>query len=436
MSRKRKNNLHVETILVPTGNQALRNSGAMVGTGNSFNLTNNQLGVVSADHQGSVAYGSYLTGGETSANVKAIKVVLGTPYSSNISNADAWGLRKPVEESHIITAGTVRTFTGTLTKTPTYSAKLFTSFNAPLDSAEYKVYAEMRSRRNDRDFGRNVDQVTVSYITPEYTVLPLITGKTSHMLQNVLYKFNLQSSAISSHPTYGVTGNNPVLALGLNVAGGSGTTLTSIECGTSIDVMNVTRDGVTSTQSIVADATLVETISDWIASTGLTGASTIEVIDITDAGTAGQTGDVDAFLVMGLDQEVARAYDDIYSQKVRVDVELADAFRVEPIFTEEDISEAFDGYGSGRQWRIRYDTRAFGNVYNLQLTGHKDNVIEIDNGLDETKSYNAHIIDFYDVGETLTTQEQHQKRLVILVEATCACLSATDLTTIDVAARS
>ena len=104
MSRKRKNNLHVETILVPTGNQALRNSGAMVGTGNSFNLTNNQLGVVSADHQGSVAYGSYLTGGETSANVKAIKVVLGTPYSSNISNADAWGLRKAVEESHIITA--------------------------------------------------------------------------------------------------------------------------------------------------------------------------------------------------------------------------------------------------------------------------------------------------------------------------------------------
>ena len=115
------------------------------------------------------------------------------------------------------------------------------------------------------------------------------------------------------------------------------------------------------------------------------------------------------------------AHDDIYSTKVRVEVELGEGFRIAPLFSEKIISRAFDAYGAGRHWKIRYDERAHGLIYTPQLTGHNDFLVEIPSGIDVTSDYSVSILDVWDDEETLTETKQIQKRIVILMPVTITC---------------
>ena len=439
MARKRTNKLHTETIFVPTSNQAVQATGN-IGSGatTAMNIASGQLGVISVDHDSATrAYGDFLQAGDVAGDVAAVKIVMGNSVSANTQNVNPFLPQKsrPFLESPIIHKDNVRSFSARLSALATYDAKVFTGFTTPEDLTLYKMYAEMRSRRNDRDYGQNVDTVPVTYTTPDYTNTASITQPIAHILQNVAHKFNLNSKAVSTSPNWQNKGQKPAVALAIDVSGGSGVALGTIDCGTSISVMTTTVNGVTSTSTMVADQTLVETVRQLIANSSLTAASTIEVINISTAGTAG-TPAVDAMVVLGLDNELAHAYDDIYSTKVRVDVELGEGFLLQDI-TEVKGSDAFDGYGKGRQWRIQYDTRAFGQKSLYDLTGHKDTTLDISlENLDETKEYTAYVIDVYDTEETLTTQGLSQKRIVILLESSCTCAEAGDWVTFDLSATS
>lgn len=439
MARKRTNKLHTETIFVPTSNQAVKATGN-IGSGatTAMNIASGQLGIISVDHDSAVrAYGDFLQAGDVAGDVAAVKIVMGNSVSANTQNVNPFLPQKsrPFLESPIIHKDNVRSFSARLSALPTYDAKVFTGFTTPEDLTLYKMYAEMRSRRNDRDYGQNVDTVPVTYTTPDYTNTASITQPIAHIIQNVAHKFNLNSKAVSTSPNWQNKGQKPAVALAIDVSGGSGVALGTIDCGTSISVMTTTVNGVTSTSTIVADQTMVETVRQLIANSSLTAASTIEVINISTAGTAG-TPAIDAMVVLGLDNELAHAYDDIYSTKVRVDVELGEGFLLQDI-TEVKGSDAFDGYGKGRQWRIQYDTRAFGQKSLYDLTGHKDTTLDISlENLDETKEYTAYVIDVYDTEETLTTQGLSQKRIVILLESSCTCAEAGDWVTFDLSATS
>jgi len=439
MARKRTNKLHTETIFVPTTNQAVKATGG-IGSGatTAVGVLAGQLGIMSVDHDSSVrSYGTFLQAGDDSTDVASIKIVMGNSVSANTQNVNPFLANKarPFIESPVIHKDNVRSFSARLSALPTYDAKVFTGFTTPEDLTLYKMYVEMRSRRNDRDYGQNVDTVPVTYTTPDYTNTASITQPVAHLLQQVGHKFNLNSKAVSTSPNWQNKGQKPAVALAIDVSGGSGVALGTIDCGTSVSVMTTTINGVTSTSTIVADQTMVETVRQLIANTTLTAASTIEVINITTAGQAA-TPAVDALVVMGLDNELAHGYDDIYSTKVRVDVELGEAFQLQS-FTETKGSDAFDGYGKGRQWRIQYDTRAFGQKSLYDLTGHKDTTLDISlENLDETKEYTAYVIDVYDTEETLTTQGLSQKRIVILLESSCTCAEAGDWQTYDLSATS
>ncbi len=439
MAHKRTNKLHTETIFVPTTNQAVKATGN-IGSGatTAMNIASGQLGIISVDHDSATrAYGDFLQAGDVAGDVAAVKIVMGNSVSANTQNVNPFLPQKsrPFLESPIIHKDNVRSFSARLSALPTYDAKVFTGFTTPEDLTLYKMYAEMRSRRNDRDYGQNVDTVPVTYTTPDYTNTASITQPVAHLLQQVAHKFNLNSKAVSTSPNWQNKGQKPAVALAVDVSGGSGVALGTIDCGTSISVMTTTVNGVTSTSTIVADQTMVETVRQLIANTTLTAASTVEVINITTAGQA-STPAVDALIVMGLDNELAHAYDDIYSTKVRVDVELGEAFQLQSI-TEAKGSDAFDGYGKGRQWRIQYDARAFGQKSLYDLTGHKDTTLDISlENLDETKEYTAYVLDVYDTEETLTTQGLSQKRIVILLESSCTCAEAGDWVTFDLSSTS
>ena len=438
MARKRTNKLHTEVIFVPTGNQAVKATGSLSGSSSAVNLLSGQLGIMSADHDSAVrAYGAFLQAGDDSADVAAIKILMGNSVSANTQNVNPFlaNKSKPYVESPIIHKDNVRSFSARLSALPTHNATFYSGFTTPEDLTLYSLYAEMRSARNDRDYGNNVDTVPVTYTTPDYTNTAAITQPIPHLLQNVAHKLNLQSRAISTSPAWQNKGNKPVVALAIDVSGGSGIAIGTIDCGTSISVMSVTINGTTTTSTIVADQELVETIRQWIATTSLTAASTIEVINIATAGTAG-TPAVDGLIVMGLDNELAHGYDDIASTKVRVDVELGEGFQLQSV-TEAKLTDAFDGYGKGRQWRIQYDTRAFGQKSLYDLTGHKDTTLDISlENLDETKEYTAYVLDVYDLEETLTTSGVSQKRIVLLLESACECAQAGDFQTYDLSATS
>lgn len=423
MSRKRTNKQHLEYIFVPSGNQAMPVTGNLSSTTNNVNVADGQLGAIVATHDANVpglSWGDFLPASTSAQDIDAIKLVMGTPNSANTVNVTGWeDGHKGFLQSPIIHRDKVRAFSARVAQGETYNATSFSGFNTPTDETLYKLWVELRSVRNDRDFGKNVETLPISYTTPDYSSLPTITQPLAHLIQNVCHKINLQSQAISTAPSFRSKGKKPVIAFAIDVSGGSGKTLGSITCG---DVITVMTSGST-TSSFVADQTFVDTVDEWLNATGtpFTVASTIENINIATAGTAG-TPAIDSFVIMGLDQTTGVSYDDIYSVKVRADVELAGGFRVLPLFTEVKLSHAFDGLGNGRTWRIRFDSRAFGNQHNLQLTGYQDNVIAIPNYLDEAKSYSAFVLDLYDESETLTSVPQTQKRVVILMECTESCV--------------
>jgi hypothetical protein len=302
----------------------------------------------------------------------------------------------------------------------------------------YKGGITIRSVRNDRDYGRNLQTLPFSFDTPDYTALSAtLTQPKAHLIQNIVAEINLNSKAVHTSPAWMNNGNYPVLALALDISGGSGTALGDIDCGTSIDVQTITVNGTSYTTSFVATQDFVETVRQWLLLSGspVTNATTIEVVNTATAGTGG-TPAIDAFVVVGLDNEVALAYDDIYSTKAKINLELSEGFQIEPLFTKTILSDAFDGYGQGRKWKIRYDSRAFGQR-NLQLAGFTDNVIDLPlKNLDVTKNYNAHIIDVYDDEETLTVTPMSQKRVIFLLEAPCTCAPAGDFEAFDLSSSS
>lgn len=421
----RNNKKYIEYILTPGGNQATPVTGSLSTTGNSINLADKQIGVLVASDPANatgLVKGNFLPASTSAKDVDAIKLVLGTPYSSNTSLVDGWDITKGHDETCVIRRDRVQSFTARISKLGTFSSQVSTTFAVPQDLVSYNVFMEARSVRNDFTYGRVVDTFTESVTTPDYTSQPLYTQPLSHLLQNLVSNINLQSNVLSTSPAYMSRGNKSVIAFGVNIAGGAGVTLGSITCGTSIPVLQ----SPSLTNSYVANEEFVETVLGWIATSTLTAASTIELVDLSDAGLVGGV-DVDALVIMGTDDAMALAHDDTYSTKVDVRVELGGGFLTDlPKPTKVKGSDAFDGYGAGRQWRIRYDERAFGQRYSAQLTGHRDEFIVIPNGIDETKSYYARIIDVEDTDYRMVTNHINQKRIVILFEAAVACDTVTN----------
>ncbi len=169
---KKSNKLPMEVILVATGDQALA-VGSFQTAGNSVNIANGALGVMSYDPNSAVQpIGDYLLAGDDSNEVQAIRIVQGTPASANTLNADIWEVG---DKSHIET-GTIRKnqiksvavkkyVPGTL------GAAAVTAFPTPVNDVEYLMYLKLDSTRLDKEYSTmndaakalNVDRKTINF---------------------------------------------------------------------------------------------------------------------------------------------------------------------------------------------------------------------------------------------------------------------------------
>jgi len=451
-SFKRENQLDMEQFIVAgcdtSGVDQPLATGKLVNNTSALGVANGQIGVLAWDFfSDTTPLGEFIPAGTTAADVRAIKIIQGTPASANINTVDPFeaGHRGYIETG-VIYCGNVRSVTVRKPRPGRFGNGSFVDFAdcLPVCDVEYCLNVRISNVITSRDFGSNDDVINVSFEAP--ASMASVTDPLDFILQSVMFKLNLRSKLVSQ--CTGGFGNRDVLGLAINTAGGAGVPIGALTCGDVIPVMQDTcayckdcgnpespvETGVTVTIEMLRS--LACTIVDQEANPNIvkpiTSTSTIEIIDLATAGTA---PNVDAIIVLGLERDPAAVLecnpsDGIPQYQTRVDVDLCGAFRTSPLFKsckclpEEAIND-------GRAWTKEFNRRERHNVHSLQSLPSA----WFQYGqtfVDPSKSYTSYIVDYFDHEETLTVQEQSPKQAVMLF---CAGWDCTAETTDTIAGR-
>jgi hypothetical protein len=427
---KRTHKPYQEYFLVAKNSTTLATDGSALFTGNAINLTDGQLGILD------VSDNTFVTGSNTISQVPAIKLLAGTPTSADFSKNYGWhiGEVKPFLETPIIDAShEVQSFTASLTPVQSNSAVYIDGVSVPVASVAatssvpasvntYAVNILFRSVRKDRDYGNNIDKLITSYDTPLTLVGSTDAEKKSYVLAKLIGRINAQSKLNTLQPQWAnIAAKKHVVALGINLDGtGTGTAISGIKAGDSVNVMTTTNG----TLAVTFTAGMVQTLHNFIQKklivTG-TAASPLAEIITTNVDTV-NGGDIDGILLVALDHDTAVAYDDIYAIKPTIDVTVGGFTS----YTTTTVSSAIEPSGSGRLFKIAFDERAFAQYGNHQLTGFADELIKTPSYIDETKNYIAYILDLYNKDEKFDDSIHHQTRIWILTEATLNTTATAD----------
>ena len=423
---RKTNKLPMERIFVATGDQALP-TGNFAGAGTALNgLSSGQIGVLSYDPNSTVRpLGQYLAAGDDSTEVQAIKLIQGTPNSTQTQLADIWEVGHPShKESDVIRRNYIRSVYVKKAEFATLGALAATAFPVPVNDGTYGAYLTLKSVRFQKEYGvmnNNVIQASAPVVnfTTLGTVSPL-----DFVLTSILSDFNSQSKAVSSNTRQG---NQPFVVFGIKAGGGSGQALGTITPTTQLTFM--VKDGVN--QVISSSVELVQALARLVQdNAALTATSTIEIVDPT---TAGASAKIDALVVVGLPQTLAAYYDNVEQQMVFPHVEFTDSFLtgVDPTVTTCNPKE---GTGHSRKWDILNRMRAQLNVHTKQNTPMDDWFSEGKSYIDLAKAfYSSYIIEYFDIENTLTLQIQDPKKATLLFQ--CEPLSSFVVNVTNVVAR-
>lgn len=370
------------------GNGALQKTGNLHGTSNAINLADGQVGVISVDaYSATKASNAFLAGGETMAQVGRVKIVQGTSKSADLSTASNWkGLGIPAyEETCEIHAESVRTVSANLIPVGQFSAEVFSGFTVPTVSRTYSLNFDLQSIRNDRDYGYNDDD---NYV--DFTIPATATAAVDYLLCNLLYNANLYSKIVKSVFPDGAAGNKSVVFFGVDVDGAAtGTALGTLVVGDTIPFIKIG----TVTYNYTVTKEFLATVKNLIANSVLTASS--EIVIISKDPTEAAATEIDAFIAMGTDHTISIPHDDIYATKVRVKVELGNAFIDSTsgvaFYTKEKGSDPIDDLGTGRVWEIKYNDGGSLN-YNLSLAGNSDTLIKAPTYINPNTDYVANVI--------------------------------------------
>jgi len=384
MNNTRGSKRAVEKVLVAKGNLSLPTDGTTLnGTGGIVNLSDGQVGLLDVSPTSST-FNQFFNNVSslTFEQVPVARVVQGTDISANPSEAKVPFTRKPYESSVDIVGSQVISYTGKAYAGPKRSATLIPAFT-PTELSKYTVRLAFRGKRvTEYDAGIHaVVGKTVEFNTPEYSTLGL-SSDADHFVQNVAYKVNQNSRQFSG--AFGNLGGNwGVFALAFDVSGGSGTAISAISAGTSVPV--VVANGVT--KSVVFDQELVDTLADAVANTALTTSSTIELIDLSTAG----SDTTDAILLVAMNEQTAYI-DREPTTKIRLDVGLADQFETQAL-SPVKASDPFEGQGTYRQWKLYFENTNGQRSYSQNRDLYP--VLVYPTSLVENETYGAIILEHY-----------------------------------------
>ena len=410
---KRSNKTQANTghlILVSEGDQALP-TGALATATTALNLANRQLGVLSYDANSSVRpLGQFLVSGDDSAEVQAIRVVMGTPKSAATQTVSLWEDGDlAYQQSDTIKRGQILSVS---VKKPTYGklgGQVLSSVPVPANDLLYGLYLTLSSTRTDKAYGINNDVTYASAPIKNFTTASIAQPK-DYVLQYLANQLNSESKVVLRNGFNG-KGAKDFVVFGVKIAGGSGQALGTITPTTSItfDVRNgVNQVMQLGNAGVVALADLVN------ADANLTATSTIEVLNVLTAGTAAT---IDALIILGLEHDLASAYDDQAQRMVSPSINLTDNWRAgatQPVVTTANAEESVN---TGRLWFNEWRNRPGLMVHTRQIQPMGDWFNEGKSYINEAKLYTSYIVDYWDNEQTLTHNQVGQKRLVLLFPA-------------------
>ena len=418
------NKLPMIQMLVATGDQILP-SGNFIGSSTALNLQNGQLAVMSYDSNSVVrTVGTYLQAGDDSNEVAAIKIVQGTPLSSNVQLAQPWEVSdKAFMETGIIRKNKINSVYVKKAKFATFGAQSVTTFPTPVNNGIYSAYLSLDSVRMEKEFGlTNTNSIYASSpVVADYTG---ITSPLDYVLTNLMTEFNSHSKAVTSNTR---RGNQSFVVFGVKVGGGSGQALGTITPTTNITFQ--TTDGIA--QVLTSSVELCQSLARLVQDSTLTNTSTIENVDITAAGAAAK---IDALIVIGLPHSLAAYYDNVEQRMVTPSINLAGNFISgvsDPVVTRCNAEE---GTGHTSKWKLWADKRYQLNVHTKQNTPHGDWFSEGISYIDLAKQfYTSYIIEYFDTEKTITGTIESPKKAVLLFR--CEPLSSFTVTVANIVTR-
>lgn len=423
MRRKtNKTQAPMTTYLVGDGNQSLVASGDVVGSGSSLNIAESQLGVVSADHDGTVKPGAFIPAGTLASDVNAVQIIQGTPYSSQTTLVSAFGhTHKAKVESGILRAGKIRSVSTDLPALPQYQmiylrsvSGLALSTTSPDYTSRYHLKMTIEGQRNDIVFGMNRE--VISSVMEMPTSAP--TNSADLVLQSLALELNKQSLYVGQASPANFAGNKPFVVFGVKSSGGSGTTIGTITKSTS--AFNFAKytlaDGSTVQATYKPTINFVNSLNKAIGT--VAGLSTAKIENLGNV-TPGSASTIDGLLIVVFHNDVLPAFDNVPEMALRAQVGFGTQIgETQPTFTQTEVTTAYEGRNRGRQVMLNYKSRAGLQVFNMQNHPiYSEYFVEAPNYLDEDLDYTLTVIDFYDDMEVLNNDPTFEKKVVIALTA-------------------
>ena len=357
-------------------------------TGNidAFDLTANQMGVISAYDYPTHRSGNFIPAATTAVNVPSVKLV--QRIEGDLSNA--W---TPYVSNGMLMSGELRKCeiqsVSCVMVTPTRSMTLISNFCPIVCGKFYSVYVTEQSQRNKNKFGDYNNNIGVTTFDAYQCCDDCITPPVDNLdyaLHHLITDINKQSTLLG--------GKNNYVAIGINMNG----TATDPDTGTAIsgltlgDVIQIgTIDGVA--VEITMDAAFIQSFYEATQSTALTGTETIVLIDNANAGAATL---VNAVLFVGLTEDKAYGYSGIPMNNVELRVEMGGSFQDsanKPV--KKVLSGARTQTGLGSIADLWYEMRAFGQDGGTELAGFSDTLVKRVSRLNPDADYKFCAIDSF-----------------------------------------
>lgn len=214
---KRTNKTSLPVIQVAKGDQALA-TGTLASTTAALNIASGQLGVLSWDFNGTQPLGTFITSSDDATDVSAVKILVGTPASSNTVNADVWEVGdKAYVESGVIRANKIRSVAVHKALYPKWGGTAATALPTPVDDVEYRAVVRLLSVRKDRDYGNNDDVLTVVAPATDFTTLGTTSPK-DYVVKTLVDKINRYSRLVNINGT-AAKGYKDVIAFATRTSG-------------------------------------------------------------------------------------------------------------------------------------------------------------------------------------------------------------------------
>lgn len=226
------------TYLVGGANVAPVASGALSTSATTVGVTDGQIGMVSADPNGTILPDNFVSAGTTATQVKAVKLIQGTPYSATTGLVSALGhTHKAYVDAGIMEAGKIFEVTTTPYSLPAYDLYYISGISGLVASTKYKLGLTLSSSRIDKEYGHAKLVVSANKTTPASA-----TDMVDWFVQNMVLELNRQSIISGAIGTQQLGNSQPFVAFAVKSTGGLATG-TAVRSSQTLGSVTITSGG-------------------------------------------------------------------------------------------------------------------------------------------------------------------------------------------------